>query len=133
MSSSSRRATSWFAAANAINGAKDLSESDTAIIHNLKSINVDPVPKTGIDRTSGNETMRPQYIKDSSVAWLASALAHDAYHVAQYLRGEPYRGQASEVPANDFQARVGAKFGLTQDDLNHLKKDTHQANDGTSY
>lgn len=64
----------------------------------------------------------------STTAWIASTIAHDAYHVTQYKHGEVYNRQTAlrlEHEANQFQISVGATFGLTPAQLEYLRNDTH--------
>ena len=110
--------------------AGDLSASDAKTIHNVKSITVDDGKRTGIDVKTGAYNLKPGYVTapGSSTAWLASTIAHDAYHVTQSQRGEVYNRQTAprlEREANAFQMRVGAKFGLTAAELNYIRNDTH--------
>ena len=59
---------------------------------------------------------------------LASTIGHDAYHVTQFQQGEIYNKQTAprlEREANQFQIRVGAKFGLTQSQIDYIRNDTH--------
>jgi len=110
--------------------ASQLSDSDIQTIHNVKSITVDDSQRTGIDAKTGIYNMKSTYVmnQNNNTAWLASTVAHDAYHVTQYQRGEVYNQQTAprlEHEANQFQMRVGATFGLAQYQLDFLKTDTH--------
>ncbi len=110
--------------------AGDLSASDTKTIHNIKSITVGDSLRTGVDLKTGSYNMKPSYVMNegSTTAWIASTIAHDAYHVTQYQHGEVYNKQTApklEREANQFQMRVGATFGLTQSQIEYLRNDTH--------
>jgi RHS repeat-associated protein len=110
--------------------AGDLSASDIKTIHNIKSISVDDSMRTGVDLKAGAYNLKPGYVmaEGSSTAWIASTIAHDAYHVTQFQQGEVYNRQTAprlEHEANQFQMRVGAKFGLTPGELNYIRNDTH--------
>jgi RHS repeat-associated protein len=109
--------------------AGDLSAADTETIHNIKSITVDDSKRTGPD-PKGTENFMSTYINapGSTSSWIASAFAHDAYHLTQTQRGEVYSLKTAdrlEHEANEFQMRVGATFGLTKIQLDYIKKDTH--------
>jgi RHS repeat-associated protein len=122
------------AAENTINGAKDLTDDEKAAIHKVQSISVSAGegkddPRTGID-ASGNENFRFSYLNNpgSTAAWTASAMAHDAYHLVTDPKGTLYGPDTAaglEKKCNEFQMQVGAKFGLTQDQLDWIKNDTH--------
>ncbi|HKW74071.1 MAG TPA: RHS repeat-associated core domain-containing protein, partial [Terriglobales bacterium] len=110
--------------------ADKLTPSDVKTIHNVKTITIDDTKRTGVDVKSGTYNLRSTYVmaKGSSTAWIASTIAHDAYHVTQYQRGEVYNRQTAarlEHEADQFQLRVGAKFGLTPAELNYIRNDTH--------
>jgi RHS repeat-associated protein len=110
--------------------AGDLSASDTKTIHNIKSITVDDSLSTGVNVKTGSYNMKPSYVMNegSTTAWIASTIAHDAYHVTQYQQGEVYNKQTAprlEREANQFQMRVGATFGLTQSQLDWINTDHH--------
>jgi RHS repeat-associated protein len=119
------------AAVGDINGyAGKLSAADIKTIHNIKSITVNDQLRTGVNVKTGAFNLRSTYIlaPGDTTAWLASAIAHDAYHVTQYQQGLVYNRQTAaglERAANAFQMRVGATFGLTRAQLNYLKNDTH--------
>ena len=84
------------AAAKVINDAKDLTNDEKTTIHNVKSISVDAKEASGdLERTevhvsTGRENLRSTYIAGSDATWLASAIAHDAFHITQSQRGEGY-------------------------------------------
>lgn len=110
--------------------AGDLSASDTKTIHNIKSITVDDSLRTGVDVKTGTYNLKSSYVmaEGSTAAWLASTIGHDAYHVTQFQQGEIYNKQTAprlEREANQFQIRVGAKFGLTQSQIDYIRNDTH--------
>jgi hypothetical protein len=110
--------------------AGDLSASDTKTIHNIKRITVDDSQRTGVDVKTGTYNLKSSYVmaEGSTAAWLASTIGHDAYHVTQSQRGEVYNRQTAprlEREANQFQIRVGAKFGLTQSQIDYIRNDTH--------
>jgi hypothetical protein len=120
------------AAADVINGA-DLTKDEKADIQKITSISVSAGegqkdPRTG-PSPNGNENFRFSYLTDpgSTAAWTASAYAHDAYHLVTDPKGTLYRKDPAgfEKKSNDFQRQVGAKFGLTQDQLDKIKSDTH--------
>src|SRR5206468_9050756 len=98
--------------------ASDLSASDVKTIQNVKNITVDDGKRTGIDVKTGAYNLKPGYVTapGNSTAWLASTIAHDAYHVTQSQRGEVYNRQTAprlEREANAVMFRVGVWFGLT--------------------
>jgi RHS repeat-associated protein len=120
------------AMANVINDA-NLSEDEKADIQKIQTISVSAGegqndPRTG-PSPNGNENFRFSYLMDpgSTAAWTASAFAHDAYHLVIDPKGTLYNKDPAglEKKSNDFQRRVGAKFGLTQDQLDKIKNDTH--------
>ena len=119
------------AAVGDINGhAGKLSAADIKTIHNIKSITVNDRLRTGMNVKTGAFNLRSTYVlaPGDTTAWLASAVAHDAYHVTQYQQGLVYNRQTAaglERAADAFEMRVGAIFGLTPAQLNYLKNDTH--------
>jgi len=123
------------AAAGVVNGAADkLTGDEKAAIHNVKSISVSAGegkddPRTAI-APSGNENFRLSYLTNpgSTAAWTASAIAHDAYHLVTDPKGTLYGPDTAaglEKKSNAFQMQVGAKFGLTPNQLDYIKNDTH--------
>jgi len=119
------------AAINDINkNADGIDPSDINIIHNIKAITVNDDSRTGIDVKTGTYNLKPSYVLNpgSNTAWLASTIAHDAYHVTQFKNGEVYDEQNAsrlEREANAFQIRVGTILGLTQGQIDYLRNDTH--------
>jgi hypothetical protein len=66
-------------------------------------------------------------IQGVSVAWTASDIAHDAFHIRQYFRmGEPSRGPDAmrrETEATQFQIGVGRTLGLSKHEINTLREE----------
>jgi hypothetical protein len=107
-----------------------LSDQEKATINNIKSVTVDDSKRTGVDVKTGTYNFKSSYITNerSTTAWIASTVGHDAYHVTQSQRGEVYNRETAprlEHEANQFQIGVGAKFGLTQSQIDYIKNDTH--------
>jgi len=76
---------------------------------------------------------RPSYLEGASAAWIASTIAHEAYHVKQSYQGQVYNLRSAhkmEREANRFQMRVGAKSGLSPSESEYLNKDTHTLYNG---
>jgi hypothetical protein len=122
---------SLYAAADDINSSSGkLSASDTTTIQNIKSITVDDSQRTGVNQKSGVYNLKPSYILNggTTIPWLASTIAHDAYHVTQYQHGDVYNRETAprlKHEANQFQIHAGTAFGLTPSQLEYLKNDTH--------
>ena len=108
--------------------ASKLTTSELQTIHNINSISVGDNARSGMDVETGDYHMMTSYVMGSGTAWLASTIAHDAYHITQYQHGEVYGPSTAprmEHDANQFQIRVGVKLGLTQSDVNYLRQDKH--------
>ena len=129
------------AAVDVINKA-DLSNDEKQSIQKIKSISVSAGEGKDDPRTApspgGNENIRFSYLTGpgSTAAWMASALAHDAYHLVTDPKGTLYGPDTAtdlEKRCNAFQMKVGAKFGLTQDQLDWIKNDTHTLYNTNSY
>ncbi|MFZ1613311.1 MAG: hypothetical protein WAT51_04005, partial [Holophaga sp.] len=128
-------------AADLINGkASQLTLQESSIIQGIKQFIVNPKIHTGITNQAGGVyNIQPNYLK-SNAAWLASAIAHDSFHIYQYCLGQVYNRKtavARERAADAFQMEVGAKFGLQQRELDWIYKDmtgdTHTAYNAPNY
>lgn len=109
--------------------ASKLSKSDINIIRGVNGFTVDDMKITGINPENGIYNIRSSYLlgSTSTVAWIASTIAHDSFHRYQFLQGQKYNldplGQ--EQAANRFQIRTGRFFGLTPYQIEWIQKDKH--------
>ncbi|MGH7241281.1 MAG: hypothetical protein ACREGB_03230, partial [Candidatus Saccharimonadales bacterium] len=105
-----------------------LSQSEAEIIQGINGITVNDNERTGINVQTGIFNLKSMYIEESSTAWLASVIGHDAYHVFQYQLGESYNPQTASVlerEADLFQIQVGKIFGLTPYEIEYIENDRH--------
>ena len=114
-----------------INKHKDkLSSEDIDILKNLVSIVVvknSVAKRPFMDEICGKFTLNEDYIKDSSVEHIGSAMFHDSYHKYQYEKNGVYsftqsRGLKAEEDAMKYQLEVGKKIGLMPHEQHHLEK-----------
>lgn len=62
----------------------------------------------------------PKFITDASLTYLASAIAHDAYHIELASTGQQWQGAEAEWQCRQFQIAVGAVIGLSAGELAYL-------------
>jgi hypothetical protein len=103
--------------------------------HDLVQKNLDNISsgeKSGIDIKNKKFSIADLSILKQSVAWLASIIFHDAYHVEQGIKG--WHGKDRETPANLKQLELLKKLDAAPDEIAHLtkiiKKGDHSDCDG---
>jgi len=110
--------------------ADQLDPADVNIIHNVKSITASDWLYSFIDVRTGRFNLLFSDVLNPgmSTAFLATDIAHDAYHVTQHRRwmeNTPENAPLYERQANAFSMRPGKIFGLTPDELNVINSDRH--------
>lgn len=101
-----------------------LSDQEKTTIGGIKSIDVSgSAQRSYVRESTGKLTLTQDYVSKSSTAWLASAIAHDAEHVALFKSDgiAASRGIPAEVKAMQFQLQVGVKFGLSAFEVRYLQ------------
>ena len=92
------------------------------VLMDLTAISVDSSAlRSYTNEPTGVFTLTPGYVEASSTPWLASAIAHDAYHVEEYLECQQSRGLNAERNAMQFQLAVGQNLGLSNDEISYLQ------------
>ncbi len=61
---------------------------------------------------------------NASLTWLASVLAHESCHAAQFLTKNHYSGLASEKKCNSYQLRVLRQIGAPQSEIAYMLSQT---------
>lgn len=65
---------------------------------------------------------------NASLTWLASVLAHESVHAAQYLNHQTYTGLEAEREGNAYQLMVLRQIGAPQSEIAHMLRQ-----DGTHF
>src|SRR5271157_2127062 len=104
-----------------------LTDDLKSVLSCMNSINVIPGSGGGISSTTLVFNFGfTRGIQGMSVAWTASDIAHDSFHIRQYFRmGEGSRGpdaMSRESGATHFQIDVGRTLGLSKHELNTLRE-----------
>jgi hypothetical protein len=110
-------------ALNDINQAS-LTPDQVDIIQDVNSIVIsDSLTRSYVDEATGTFYLQAGEVSDASVPFLASDIAHDAFHIDEYLEGgiAESRGVQAEVNAFQFQLSVGPALGLSQYEMNYLQ------------
>jgi hypothetical protein len=104
-----------------------LTDDQKGVLSLMKSINV--IPGSGGGISSSTLVFNFGFkrgIEGQSVAWTASDIAHDSYHIRQYFTmGEGSRGpdaMGRESGATRFQIDVGRTLGLSKNEINTLRE-----------
>ena len=114
--------------------ADKLTGQQKDIIKNINQVNVsDKINRSYTIESTGTVNLvksdvlysasRPDH---PSAGWVASALAHEGYHIELYKQSggdlTKSRGEAAEKASNTFQRQVGEKIGLAQYEIDYLKQ-----------
>ncbi len=108
--------------------SKELSKEELRVIREINGFYVRENIRTGMNTDTGIYNLRASYIIASPTAWLSSTIAHDSFHIEQRRQGYFYNRLSAprmEVEANRFQIQVGRKLGLSEGDIEYIRKDTH--------
>jgi RHS repeat-associated protein len=94
-------------------------EQDT--IKNIVGVKVDKSIKRAFVSDEGVLNLTPEYVDNSSNAFLGSAVAHDGYHRKLAKEGRPDRDVKAEQESIEFQIQVGKKTGLSGGEVKYLE------------
>jgi hypothetical protein len=109
---------------------KRLSEPQKKAIRAIKEIQSDPSRHSGASTSRQLYNLRSDYVKSVSTGWLAATFVHDGLHIVQKQRGAVYDESTSsklEKEANTAMLSVGALFGLSQVEMDSIRRDRHTA------
>jgi hypothetical protein len=122
------------AAAGLLNSNADkLSANEKSSIGNIKTIDVDPkASRSSVDVQTGTFHANAGQLGEGS-ARFATDIAHDSFHIAQWKSGLAYAGGPAEHDATYFQIGVGSKIGLSQEEINNLKRYADNNGDYKNY
>jgi hypothetical protein len=102
-----------------------LTDEEKSILQHIESIEADPeAVRPFVSEDIRKLTLNPDFVRDSSIPWIASSIVHDGYHVIQWKLGgvQNSRGTQAEVPAMRIQLEAGKKLGLTDVEKKRLRE-----------